>query len=741
MVSNAEENTFIKAYEDMEKSKTPIRGPEAFPLLEIVQGPKQGAWFTVAYQKEITLGRAATNSILLEDNSVSRSHSVLESAEEGGFTLRDIGSRNGTFLNGKKIQGQVPLKHMDTIKIGIYTLRYLTEPTEESFEQKEEATPQLDETEEPEGTPTEMAVAPEVPEPADTSPEVEMPTQEEAGEAEVPETVVETPPETEPETAEAEAGAAVGESTSEQDLAALVAQEEAGTAQAVGAKAQSRVLKTIGILVAILLVLGAGSYGAYRLGLFDKLKVGGGGESKTADTKEGGPDAKPEVIKPDKPAKPGETVPIFLEVSAEPLQGKVFYKGKELGQTPFKISLQVPAGKPQELSAEFFLEDLDEKITAKQTFQIQKQDEVAQVKFQPQLGALKISALPKTGELYLEGKFAGEQGPAKAIQLEDINFDTPVYLPHGNYVAEIRVPQELEGTGSTVDTVRFRREFSLSPESGEFELSASDEAIKTFPAQIDTKPTGAELLVDGKKVGETPFKGDLPTGRHTLSLKKEGFNDYEKEITIEMNTPYVATFNLDTSPAGEFVNQGRQFLKKGQTNEAIEKLAEALKRNPEPTELGQIHMLLGEAFLQSKTYDQSLAYFQKASERPELSKKAKLGMAEAQAGLGQKAQALIQVVDVFLNTRDEQLKSQAETVYKRISPMKSVLYVTSEPTGAQVTINGNAINQTTPVILSDLMVGSYRVTLNKPGFKTFETKVTLPLSTIKPVIVKLEGEQ
>ena len=55
--NSAEENTFIKAYEELEKSKTPIRGPEAFPLVEIVHGPKLGAWFTVAYQKEITLER------------------------------------------------------------------------------------------------------------------------------------------------------------------------------------------------------------------------------------------------------------------------------------------------------------------------------------------------------------------------------------------------------------------------------------------------------------------------------------------------------------------------------------------------------------------------------------------------------------------------------------------------------------------------------------------------------------
>src|SRR5262245_41608130 len=128
----AEENTFIKAYEEIGQPQAPLRDQEAYPLLEIVHGPKQGVWFSVAHQRELTLGRAASNNIVLEDNSVSRSHAVFQ-ASPSGFTVRDIGSRNGTFINGKKIQGEVPLKHLDAVKVGIYTLRFLEEPTDEPF--------------------------------------------------------------------------------------------------------------------------------------------------------------------------------------------------------------------------------------------------------------------------------------------------------------------------------------------------------------------------------------------------------------------------------------------------------------------------------------------------------------------------------------------------------------------------------------------------------------------------------
>ncbi|MCE9624516.1 MAG: PEGA domain-containing protein [Deltaproteobacteria bacterium] len=212
-------------------------------------------------------------------------------------------------------------------------------------------------------------------------------------------------------------------------------------------------------------------------------------------------------------------------------------------------------------------------------------------------------------------------------------------------------------------------------------------------------------------------------------------------MSIELNTPYTANFNLNTSPAGEFINKGRQLIKVGQYNEAIEQLAEALKKGPEATELAQIHMLLGQAFTKTQTFDQALAYFQRAKDSPEYAKSAELGMAEAYAGLGQNDKALVSLINIVLNTKDEKIQSEAETLYHKISPMKSVLYVATEPVGAQISINGNPLAQATPVILSDLLVGSYRVSIQKDGFKPFESRVTLPLSAIKPLIVKLQPLQ
>ena len=710
-----DESTFIKAYDDIENPQGPLRHAEDFPLIEIVHGPKVGSWFTLAHQKEITLGRAATNSIILEDNSVSRSHAVLQfNGQE--YTLRDIGSRNGTFHNKRKIQGEVPVKHLDTIKVGIYTFRFLTEPTEQSYQLKEEEVPRESET-------VVSKAPPAVP------PDFGPTTADEA----VPE---------EPEFEQALVETQTPEPSSVQPEA--VAEEQAlavSPAVLTPAKSPSRVLRNLLFLLLVFAILGGGGYAAYRMGVVSKFK-NYLNRSKVSDKqKPDQPSGSGKVVKPGPTAPAGTTIPVFIEVDAKPVAAKIFYKGKELGLTPFRISIQVPADQPQELTAEFFLEGIQQKWTEKANFQAKKQDELVPVTFQASVGKLNVKALPRNGQLYLEGKFEPGQMEPKPLSLGTINFDTPLYLPYGKYVAEIRQSQNLDASDtSSIKAVKYRREFEMSSSASEFSIDVNDETVKTYPAKITTTPTGAELLVDGKKVGETPFDGNLPTGRHRLTIKKEGFDEYEKDLTIELNTPYEANYNLSTSPAGEFINQGRTLLKKGQFNSAIEKLAEALKRNPEPTELSQIHMLLGESFLKAKTYDQAIAYYEKAKENPEYSSPAELGIASALAGQGQNDQALVKIINVVLNTKDEKLKSQAESLYNKLYPIKSVLYITTEPNGASLSINGNPIGQVTPVILSDLLVGSYRIRIDKDGYKTYESKISLSVSTIKPVVVKLDPE-
>jgi adenylate cyclase len=64
-----------------------------------------------------TLGRHPTNSIQLLDKIVSKEHCIIE-RRGNQFILRDLGSLNGTYVNGERVVGERPLRHGDDIALG-----------------------------------------------------------------------------------------------------------------------------------------------------------------------------------------------------------------------------------------------------------------------------------------------------------------------------------------------------------------------------------------------------------------------------------------------------------------------------------------------------------------------------------------------------------------------------------------------------------------------------------------------
>lgn len=68
--------------------------------------------------QRVTIGNASTNLVSLNhDATVSRLHAVLENL---GFawSIRDVGSRNGTYLNGEKISAERVLRSGDELRMG-----------------------------------------------------------------------------------------------------------------------------------------------------------------------------------------------------------------------------------------------------------------------------------------------------------------------------------------------------------------------------------------------------------------------------------------------------------------------------------------------------------------------------------------------------------------------------------------------------------------------------------------------
>jgi phosphoserine phosphatase RsbU/P len=76
----------------------------------------------------LTFGRSSTNDVPLADRTLSRVHARIE-ARNGTATLVDLGSRNGTSLNGSRISESIPLAMGDRISLGETTIDVFEEST------------------------------------------------------------------------------------------------------------------------------------------------------------------------------------------------------------------------------------------------------------------------------------------------------------------------------------------------------------------------------------------------------------------------------------------------------------------------------------------------------------------------------------------------------------------------------------------------------------------------------------
>jgi pSer/pThr/pTyr-binding forkhead associated (FHA) protein len=73
---------------------------------------------------EVKLGRAAENDVVVDDATLSRVHLVLRRGEDGSWTARDAGSRNGTKVDGAPAARALPLRPGSTLEAGAVRLTF-----------------------------------------------------------------------------------------------------------------------------------------------------------------------------------------------------------------------------------------------------------------------------------------------------------------------------------------------------------------------------------------------------------------------------------------------------------------------------------------------------------------------------------------------------------------------------------------------------------------------------------------
>lgn len=73
--------------------------------------------------EETQIGKGPRNDIVIADPAVSAAHALVR-FEGDAYTIKDIGSRNGTFVNGERVTGSRPLNHGDVIGMGLSKLTF-----------------------------------------------------------------------------------------------------------------------------------------------------------------------------------------------------------------------------------------------------------------------------------------------------------------------------------------------------------------------------------------------------------------------------------------------------------------------------------------------------------------------------------------------------------------------------------------------------------------------------------------
>src|SRR5512143_1484742 len=103
------------------------------PSLVFLAGPIAGRRYKLG-DGEYVIGRRSDCQIFVPDMRVSRQHARLVRASDG-WQLEDLGSNNGTYINGVRLQAATVLKHEDEITIANNKIRVEAQdaPSENKF--------------------------------------------------------------------------------------------------------------------------------------------------------------------------------------------------------------------------------------------------------------------------------------------------------------------------------------------------------------------------------------------------------------------------------------------------------------------------------------------------------------------------------------------------------------------------------------------------------------------------------
>lgn len=122
LVRAKEEHDSVQAQRDSQPSEAE-QGALAHRML-VVTGKATGVYVPIPEGDALAIGRGSACDIRLKDESASRKHAEVQ-GQDGSYVIRDLGSANGTFVNGQRVTDH-ELADGDVVLIGATRMVFCT---------------------------------------------------------------------------------------------------------------------------------------------------------------------------------------------------------------------------------------------------------------------------------------------------------------------------------------------------------------------------------------------------------------------------------------------------------------------------------------------------------------------------------------------------------------------------------------------------------------------------------------
>ena len=194
----------------------------------------------------------------------------------------------------------------------------------------------------------------------------------------------------------------------------------------------------------------------------------------------------------------------LLTVDSLPSGAEVYIDGRLVGTTPLK-NYRIPVGIHEVVVKK------NAYVPAAYAVQIKANElKTLNVVLVPATGKLTVNSNPSGAEVYIDGKKVGT---------------TPLRnytIPEGIHEVAVRKAGYAE------------RAYAISIKYGELKVLNVTLSPEIGKLTVKSNPSGAEVYVDGKKVGTTPLENYTVTaGTHEITLIKDGYQNFTKTVTVK----------------------------------------------------------------------------------------------------------------------------------------------------------------------------------------------------------------